>query len=143
MVIPARDERARIGDCLRALADQTCGRDAFTVVLVADRCADDTVAIALRAARSLPLALICTAVLSAGHAVGVASVVTLLVRRSGTLRGTALTLNASGMSLGLFLGAAAGGVGLAAGGYLWAAAVFGAFTAISVGAAMTVRHGGV
>ena len=90
-------------------------------------------------APTLPWALTATAVLSASHAVGVAAVVTLLVRRSGTLRGTALAVNASGMSLGLFLGAAAGGVGLAAGGYLTAAAVFGVFTALSVGAALTVR----
>ncbi|ATE55229.1 MFS transporter [Actinosynnema pretiosum] len=90
-------------------------------------------------APALPLALVCTAVLSASHAVGVASVVTLLVRRGGDLRGTALGVNASGMSLGLFLGAAAGGAGLAAGGYPGAAAVFGLFTALCVAAAATVR----
>ncbi|TDV44229.1 MFS transporter [Actinophytocola oryzae] len=93
-------------------------------------------------APTLPLALTATAILSASHAVGVAAVVTLLVRRAGTLRGTALAVNASGMSMGLFLGAAAGGVGLAAGGYLAAAAVFGVFTALSVVAALTVRQRG-
>ncbi|WNV87589.1 MFS transporter [Umezawaea sp. Da 62-37] len=90
-------------------------------------------------APTLPVALISTALLSASHAVGVASVVTLLVRRGGTLRGTALSVNASGMSLGLFLGASAGGAGLAAAGYWGAAAVFGLFTVLSVAAAATVR----
>ena len=63
----------------------------------------------------LPVALLCTAVLSAGHAVIAAAVVTLLVRRCGDVRGPALSLNASGMSLGLFLGAAAAGAGLGSG----------------------------
>jgi len=88
----------------------------------------------------LPVALIATAVLSASHAVGVAAVATLLVRRSGTVRGTALSLNATGLSLGLFVGAAAGGVGLAVTGYLGAASVFGVFTVLSIGAALTLRH---
>lgn len=92
-------------------------------------------------APTLPIALISTAVLSASHAVGVASVVTLLVRRGGTLRGTALSVNASALSLGLFLGAAAGGVGLAAAGYGGAAVVFGLFTVVSVAAAATIRAG--
>lgn len=92
-------------------------------------------------APTLPVALLSTVVLSASHAVGVASVVTLLVRRSGTLRGVALSLNASGLSLGLFLGAAAGGVGLAAWGYPGAAAVFGLFTVLAVVAAATLRPG--
>ncbi|ASW56912.1 MFS transporter [Plantactinospora sp. KBS50] len=89
----------------------------------------------------LPLALVATAVLSASHAIGVAAVVTLLVRRGGELRGAALSVNASGMSLGLFLGAAAGGAGLAAADYPGAAAVFGMLTALSLGAALTVRRG--
>lgn len=92
-------------------------------------------------APTLPIALISTAVLSASHAVGVASVVTLLVRRGGGLRGTALGVNASGMSLGLFLGASAGGAGLAAAGYWGAAVVFGLFTVLSVVAAATIRPG--
>jgi predicted MFS family arabinose efflux permease len=92
-------------------------------------------------APALPVALVCTAVLSASHAVGVASVVTLLVRRGGTRRGTALGVNAAVMSLGLFLGAAIGGAGLGAWGYAGAAVVFGLFTAISVVAAATLRAG--
>lgn len=93
-------------------------------------------------APNLQVALISTALLSASHAVGVASVVTLLVRRCGDVRGTALSINSSAMNLGLFLGAAAGGAGLAAFGYLGAAAVFGALTVLSLGCALTIRHDG-
>lgn len=85
------------------------------------------------------MTLLATAALSASHAVIAAAVVTLLVRRCGTVRGTALSLNASGMSLGLFLGAAVGGAGLAAGGYLGAATVFGLLTLLALGAALTLR----
>lgn len=91
------------------------------------------------AAPVLPLALACTAVLSASHAVVAAAVVTLLVRRCGDVRGTALSLNAAGMSLGLFLGAAASGAGLAAAGYAGAAGVLAALTLLALGAALTVR----
>jgi len=91
-------------------------------------------------APALPVALLCTAVLSASHAVGVAAVTTLLVRRSGALRGTSLGVKASVMSLGLFLGAAAGGAGLALWGYPGAAAVFGLLTLVSVVAAIAVRR---
>lgn len=42
VVIPARDERQRIGNCLRALAAQTVGRDRFATIVVLDRCSDDT-----------------------------------------------------------------------------------------------------
>jgi len=90
-------------------------------------------------APALAVALLATTVLSGSHAVIAAAVVTLLVRRCGDVRGTALSLNAAGMSLGLFLGAAAGGAGLAAGGYLGAGAVFGALTMIALGAALSIR----
>jgi predicted MFS family arabinose efflux permease len=65
--------------------------------------------------------------------------VTLLVRNCADVRGTALSLNAAGMSLGLFLGAAAAGAGLAAAGYVGAAAVLGGLTALALGAALTLR----
>lgn len=91
-------------------------------------------------APNLPMALVSTAALSASHAVGVVAVVTLLVRRSGDVRGTALSINSSALNLGLFVGAAAGGAGLATGGYLGAAAVFGALTVLSLGCALAVRH---
>ncbi len=58
VVVPAHNERERIGACLRALAKQTVGPDAFTVVLVLDACDDDTDAIARQAARELGLALV-------------------------------------------------------------------------------------
>lgn len=87
----------------------------------------------------LAVALLATAVLSASHAVIAAAVVTLLVRRCGDLRGTALSLNASGMSMGLFLGAAVGGAGLAAGGYLGAGVVFVGLTVLALVAALTFR----
>jgi MFS transporter, DHA1 family, inner membrane transport protein len=57
------------------------------------------------------MTLLATAALSASHAVIAAAVVTLLVRRCGAVRGTALGLNASGMSLATFVGAAVGGAG--------------------------------
>lgn len=86
----------------------------------------------------LPLALLCTAVLSASHAVVSAAVTTLLVARSTQVRGTALSLNAAGMSLGLFLGTAASGAALAAAGYLAAATVLGALTLLALIAALSV-----
>ncbi|GAA1852796.1 MFS transporter [Myceligenerans crystallogenes] len=90
-------------------------------------------------APELPIALVCTAVLSGSHAVVAAAVTTLLVRRCAQVRGTALSLNAAGMSLGLFLGTAAAGAGLALVGQEGAAVVLGGFTAFAVVAAMTVR----
>ncbi|MGW7198530.1 MFS transporter [Streptomyces chryseus] len=77
---------------------------------------------------SLFLALALTALIGAGHATVAACVTTLLVRRCGSLRGTALSLNAAGMSFGVFLGAGLGGVGLAVGGYPGTAAALGALT---------------
>lgn len=89
-------------------------------------------------APTLPLALLATAVLSASQAVGVAAVVTLLVRRSGDLRGTALSVNAASTSMGLFVGTAVGGLALAASGYPGAYLIFAGFTLIAVGAAIVV-----
>jgi predicted MFS family arabinose efflux permease len=79
----------------------------------------------------LPLTLFLTAVMGASHATVAACVTTLLVRRSGELRGSALSVNAAGMSLGTFLGAALGGVGLGLGGYSGTATVFAAITLIA------------
>lgn len=90
-------------------------------------------------APALPVALIATAVLSASHAVVAAAVVTLLVRRCADVRGTALSLNSAGMSLGLFLGTGAAGAGLAVAGYLGAAVVLGGLTLLSLVAALTLR----
>ncbi|MFC0627817.1 MFS transporter [Kribbella deserti] len=90
-------------------------------------------------AATLPLALLLTAMMGASHATVAACVTTLLVRRSGDLRGSALGVNAAGMSLGVFLGAAIGGLGLGLGGYPGTAAAFGLITAIAIAAALRVR----
>ncbi|WP_244900445.1 MFS transporter [Streptomyces nanshensis] len=92
----------------------------------------------------LPLALVLTSLHAASHAVVAACAVSLLVRRCGTLRGSALSINAAGMSLGVFVGAALGGVGLGLGGYPGVALVFGTLTAVALGAAFLVsrRSGG-
>ncbi|HET8978757.1 MAG TPA: glucosyl-3-phosphoglycerate synthase, partial [Solirubrobacteraceae bacterium] len=42
VVIPARDEEQRIGACLRALAGQTVGAEAFETIVVLDACRDRT-----------------------------------------------------------------------------------------------------
>jgi glucosyl-3-phosphoglycerate synthase len=42
VVIPARNEAARIGACLRALAAQTLPRERFATIIVLDDCQDDT-----------------------------------------------------------------------------------------------------
>jgi predicted MFS family arabinose efflux permease len=91
------------------------------------------------AAPALPLALACTALLSASHAVVAAAVTTLLVRRCADVRGTALSLNAAGMSLGVFLGAATAGAGLLVAGYRGAAGVLAGMTVLALGAALTMK----
>lgn len=90
---------------------------------------------------SLPAALVCTAVLGAGHAAVAACVVTLLVRRSGERRGAALGVNAAGMSLGVFAGAALGGVGIGVAGYPGAAAALGVLTAAALVVGLRARFG--
>ncbi|MGY4768134.1 MFS transporter [Kribbella sp. CWNU-51] len=90
---------------------------------------------------TLPLTLLLTALIGAGHATVAACVTTLLVRRSGDLRGSALSINAAGMSLGTFLGAAIGGLGLGLGGYPGTACAFAAMTLLAVLLAVRVRGG--
>jgi glucosyl-3-phosphoglycerate synthase len=53
VVIPARDEEARIASCLQALAAQTIR--SFETIIVLDACADATEAVAERAAKRLGL----------------------------------------------------------------------------------------
>ncbi|MFJ6695319.1 MFS transporter [Streptomyces sp. NPDC091272] len=87
----------------------------------------------------LPLALTLTALHAASHAIVAACVVSIIVRRCGTsLRGAALSLNAAGQSLGVFVGAALGGAGLGLAGYPGTAAVFGALVVAALGAALWV-----
>ncbi|MET9318095.1 MFS transporter [Kribbella sp. NPDC003505] len=89
---------------------------------------------------TLPLTLLLTAVMGASHATVAACVTTLLVHRSGALRGSALSVNAAGMSLGTFLGAAIGGLGLGLGGYPGTAITFAAITLVAVGCALRVQR---
>jgi predicted MFS family arabinose efflux permease len=90
----------------------------------------------------LPLALAMTSLHAASHAIVAACVVSLLVRRCGTaLRGSALSLNAAGQSLGVFAGAALGGAGLGLAGYPGTAVVFGALVVAALGAAVMVPRG--
>jgi predicted MFS family arabinose efflux permease len=88
---------------------------------------------------NLPLTLLLTSLMGAAHATVAACVTTLLVRRSGDLRGSALSVNAAGMSTGTFLGAALGGVGLGVGGYPGLALIFGAVTLGGILLALRVR----
>lgn len=90
----------------------------------------------------LPLALALTSLHAASHALVAACAVSLLVRRCGPLRGSALSLNSAGQSLGVFVGAALGGAGLGLAGYPGIAAVFGALVVVALGAALLVSRGG-
>ncbi|WP_433259829.1 MFS transporter [Actinosynnema sp. CS-041913] len=87
------------------------------------------------------VALVLTSLLAASHATAAACVVTLLVRHSGDARGAALGVNGAAMSVGMFAGAALGGVGLGFGGWPGAAAVFGGISVLALVAALWVRHG--
>ena len=88
---------------------------------------------------SLPVTLLLTSLMGAAHATVAACVTTLLVRRSGDLRGSALSVNAAGMSMGTFLGAAIGGAGLGLGGYPGLALIFGLTTLGGVLLALRLR----
>ncbi|MEV6784713.1 MFS transporter [Streptomyces sp. NPDC051098] len=90
----------------------------------------------------LPLALVLTSLHAASHAVVAACAVSLLVRRCGSLRGSALSVNAAGQSLGVFVGAALGGAGLGLAGYPGVAAAFGALVVAALGAAVVVSRQG-
>ncbi len=91
----------------------------------------------------LPLALTLTSLHAASHAVVAACAVSLLVRRCGSLRGSALSVNAAGQSLGVFVGAALGGAGLGLAGFPGIAAAFGALVVAALGAAVVVSRQGV
>jgi predicted MFS family arabinose efflux permease len=66
---------------------------------------------------TLPLAMVMAALGAGTHGAAVAVTISLLVGRYAPLRGAVLGLNAAGLNLGLFAGAALGGAALAAGGY--------------------------
>jgi predicted MFS family arabinose efflux permease len=65
---------------------------------------------------SLPVALASTAVMGFSHAVVGATVTSLVAHRAGALTTTTFSLQAAGMSLGVFVGAALGGAGLSVAG---------------------------
>ena len=88
---------------------------------------------------TLLVTLLLTALMGASHATVAACVTTLLVRRSGELRGSALSVNAAGMSLGTFLGAAIGGLGLGLGGYPGTAVTFASITLIAIVLSLRIR----
>ncbi|MFE4540861.1 MFS transporter [Streptomyces scopuliridis] len=90
--------------------------------------------------RSLWLSLPLTALVGAAHATVAACVTTLLVRRCGSLRGTALSVNAAGMSFGVFCGAGLGGAGLALGGFAGTAAALGGLTLVALVLARVVAR---
>ncbi len=87
---------------------------------------------------SLPVTLVLTSLMGIAHATVAACVTTLLVRRSGELRGSALSINAAGMSMGTFVGAGLGGAGLALGGFPGLALTFGAITLAGILLALRV-----
>ncbi|MFD0560570.1 putative MFS family arabinose efflux permease [Stackebrandtia endophytica] len=73
-----------------------------------------TVAVAVVfSAEWLTVALVATVVMGFGHAVVAALVTTAIAHRGGDLTTPAYSLNAAGMSLGVFAGALVGGLGLA------------------------------
>lgn len=91
----------------------------------------------------LAIALAMTAVLGLSHAATAACVITLLIRRTGTsLQGSALSINAAAMSLGVFAGAGLGGIGLGLAGFAGTATAFGVLTLVGLLAALTVRRAG-
>ncbi|MEO6084721.1 MAG: MFS transporter, partial [Umezawaea sp.] len=90
-------------------------------------------------APSLPVALGLTMLVGASHATASACVTTLLVRRCGPLRGSALGISSAAMSLGVFVGSALGGIGLGVAGFPGTAAVMGGLTLVALLAAVRVR----
>ncbi|KNX38924.1 MFS transporter [Luteipulveratus halotolerans] len=102
-------------------------------LLVAGAAIGGAGALVLFTAGGLILALAGVVAVAAGHAAVAASVVTLLVRRSGTVRGTALSLNASGQSLGVFAGAALVGGALHVGGWTTVGFALAGLMAVAVG----------
>lgn len=80
----------------------------------------------------LPVAVVLTGVLGLCHSAVAACVITLMVRRGGEARGTALGVTGAAVNLGTFAGAAVGGVGLGVAGLPGAAVVFGGITVLSL-----------
>ncbi|HEY1297564.1 MAG TPA: MFS transporter [Chloroflexota bacterium] len=66
---------------------------------------------------TLPAAMLIAGLTAAAHGAVIAAIISLLVGRYTPIRGAVLGLNAAGSNLGLFVGAAIGGVALAWAGY--------------------------
>lgn len=86
----------------------------------------------------LALAVTGTALMGASHAVIAACVTTLIVRKSGEVKNPALAINSAGMSLGVFVGAAVGGLGLSIASYTGAAIALSATTILGSAIALWV-----
>lgn len=71
------------------------------------------------------LATIMLIAVSAGHAICVAGIMGLLVRRYAQMRGAVMGLNVAGINLGTFVGASLGGLGIVLAGYEGLAAILG------------------
>lgn len=84
------------------------------------------------------LALVGTALMGVSHAVIAACVTTLIVRKSGEVKNPALAINSAGMSLGVFVGAAVGGLGLSIASYTGAAIALSATTVLGLAIALWV-----
>lgn len=76
------------------------------------------------------IALLATALMGVSHAIIAACVTTLIVRKSGEVKNPALAINSAGMSFGVFVGAALGGLGLSIASYTGAAIALSATTAL-------------
>lgn len=112
-----------------------------TVVLRVGLVVATAAVVALHLTDDLIVAASCNALLALGHAAVAASVTTLLVRRSGGTRAATLSLQAAGMSLGTFAGAAVGGLGLGLGGYPGLGWSLAALTVVALGCSCAVRAG--
>lgn len=84
-------------------------------------------------------ALAATVLLGASHAVTLVCLMTLLLQRSGRLRGPALGVSAAAVNLGQFVGAVVGGAGLAVAGWPGTAAVLVVVTVMALLLALRVR----
>lgn len=84
------------------------------------------------------LALLGTALMGVSHAVIAACVTTLIVRKSGEVKNPALAINSAGMSLGVFVGAAVGGLGLSIASYTGAAIALSATTTLGLAVALWI-----
>ncbi|RBO94002.1 MFS transporter [Nocardia puris] len=82
---------------------------------------------------ALPAAALGTALLGFAHAIVAAQLTTLLAHRGGDLTTVAFAVNTAGMSLGVFVGAALGGVGLALGGHTGIAIALAVPVVVAVG----------